>query len=45
MEFNRTMKINISVEIDSNDERDCEQIEELIQLLTELKKKIEYYED
>lgn len=39
------MKININVEIDTNDKRDCEQIEELIQLLTELKKKIEYYED
>lgn len=39
------MKININVEIDTNDERDCDQIEELINLLTDLKKKIEYYED
>tara|TARA_B110000977_G_scaffold110627_1_gene143773 strand:- start:405 stop:524 length:120 start_codon:yes stop_codon:yes gene_type:complete len=39
------VKININVEIDTNDERDCDQIEELINLLTDLKKKIEYYED
>ena len=39
------MKININVEIDTNDERDCDQIEELINLLTDLKKKMEYYED
>ncbi len=39
------MKININVEIDTNDERDCDQIEELINLLTDLKKKMEYCED
>jgi|TARA_R110002074_G_scaffold330008_2_gene500557 hypothetical protein len=39
------VKININVEIDTNDERDCDQIEELINVLTDLKKKIEYYED
>jgi hypothetical protein len=39
------VKININVEIDTNDERDCDQIEELINLLTDLKKKMEYCED
>jgi len=39
------MKITINVEVDTNDEKDSRSIEELIEILTDLKQKIDYYED
>jgi len=39
------MKITINVEVDTNDKKDLKSIEELIEILTDLKHKVQYCED